>query len=178
MRAGSVGQDYLGGIRRAYCGELSASRVYRLLAEHEKFAEQRVKLSAIADVELQTARVLEPIAMRLGITCGTGEIEEIVRRRVVELGALSWTQFIERALVSWPPYITEFEALAEDSPKNDISAMRLLVAHERALVEFLHLERSQPHTLASIDPLRNYLKEADEDAKRASSPIHRPRPCP
>ena len=102
--------------------------------------------------------------MRLGITCATGEIEEIVHRRVAELGALSWTQFIEQALVKWPPYIAEFEALAESSPPHDRGAMRLLVAHERALVEFLNLERGQPHALASIDPLRNYLKESAEDA--------------
>jgi hypothetical protein len=164
MRAGDVGRDYSGGIRRAYCGELSASRVYRLLAKQEKYAEQRLKLSAIADVESQTVRVLEPIAMRLGITCGTGAIEEIVHRRVAELGALSWTQFIEQALVNWPPYIAEYDALAEYSPQLDRSAMRLLVAHERALVEFLHLERAQPHALASIDPLRNYLKEAADYA--------------
>jgi hypothetical protein len=169
MHTVNVGRDYVAGIRRAYCGELSASRVYRLLVEQDKFAEQRPKLSAIADVESQTARVLEPIAMRLGISCGTAEIEGIVRRRVTELGALSWTQFIEQALVNWPPYIAEFEALAESSPHDDRSAMRLLVAHERALVEFLHLERSQPHAPASVDPLRNYLKEAAEEAKRPSS---------
>jgi hypothetical protein len=170
MRAVNVAGDYLGGIRRAYCGELSASRVYRLLAEQEKFAEQRPKLSAIADVESQTARLLEPIATRLGITCGTDELEGIVRRRVMELGALAWTQFIEQALVNWPPYIAEFEALAGNSPREDRSAMRLLVAHERALVEFLHLERSQPHAPASIEPLRNYLKEAAaEETKRPSS---------
>ncbi len=154
------GNDYVGGIRRAYCGELSASRVYRLLAEQEKFAEQRLKLSAIADVESRTARVLEPIAVRLGIICGTGEIEGIVHRRVTELGALSWRQFIEQALVNWPPYIAEFEALAGNSPVMDRDAMRLLVAHERALVEFLHLEQSQPHAATSMDPLRNYLKQA------------------
>ena len=115
MRAGDVGRDYAAGIRRAYCGELSASRVYRLLAGQEKYAEHRLKLSVIADVESQTARVLEPIALRLGITCDTGAIEEIVHRRVAELGALSWAQFIEQALVNWPPYIAEFEALAEYS---------------------------------------------------------------
>jgi hypothetical protein len=164
MRAGNVGRDYLEGIRRAYGGELSASHVYRRLAEQAKFAAQRPKLSAIADVEARTARVLEPIALRLGITCGTREIEEVAHRRVAELGALCWAQFIERALVSWPPYIAEFETLAEISPKHDRSAMRLLVAHERALVEFLHLERAQPHALASIGPLRNYLKEAAEHA--------------
>ncbi len=153
-------RDYLGGIRRAYCGELSASRVYRLLSEQEKFLEQRLKLSAIADVESRTARVLEPVAMRLGITCGTGEIEGIVHRRVTELGALSWKQFIEQALVNWPPYIAEFEALAGSSPPMDRGAMRLLVAHERALVEFLRLEQSQPHAQTSMEPLRNYLKEA------------------
>jgi hypothetical protein len=162
MRAGDVGRDYAAGICRAYCGELSASRVYRLLAGQEKYAEHRLKLSVIADVESQTARVLEPIALRLGITCDTGAIEEIVHRRVAELGALSWAQFIEQALVNWPPYIAEFEALAEYSPQLDESAIRLLVAHERALVEFLYLERVQPHALGSIEPLKNYLKEAAE----------------
>jgi hypothetical protein len=153
----SDGADYIAGVRRAYAGELSASRVYRLLAEQRGDADESAKLAAIADVEARTARVLEPVALRLGITCDVAAIDEIVRRRVEEMSALSWAQFIEHALEAWPPYVDRFAALSRDAPATDLPAMQFLVAHERALIEFLHLERTEPHTPASVMPLQALL---------------------
>lgn len=152
--------DYRAGVRRAYVGELAASRVYRLLAQRAEDAGQAAKLAAIANVESCTAGMLEPVARRLGIPQDGDEIEEIVHRRVAELGALSWAQFIEQALEAWPPFIDHFEALCENAPAADAQAMRWLVAHERALVEFLHIERLEPHTRASLAPLEALLASA------------------
>ncbi len=155
-----MGIDYTAGVRRAYVGELAAARVYRALAERSGDAGERAKLAAIADVESRTAHVLEPVARRLGIVCEAREIDERVQHRVEELGALSWPQFIEQALEAWPPYLDEFAALAQNAPATDAHALEWLVAHERALVEFLHIERAQPATRAALAPLEALLARA------------------
>lgn len=154
------GMEYTAGVRRAYIGELAASRVYRMLAERSGRAEERAKLAAIADVEVCTARALEPVARRLGIACDGREIDDVVQRRVEELSALSWSQFIEQALQAWPPYVDEFKALADNAPATDAQALDWLVAHERALVEFLHIEQLHPATRASLAPLEALLASA------------------
>lgn len=154
------GPDYIAGIRQAYVGELAASRLYRVLADRRDDARESAKLAAIADVESRTAGVLEPVARRLGISCDRAEIDDIVQRRVKELGAISWSQFIEQALEAWPPYIEQFAALSEHAPATDAVALNWLVAHERALIEFLHIERLEPHTRASLVPLEAYLASA------------------
>jgi hypothetical protein len=97
------------------------------------------------------------VAQRLGITCDTREIDDIVQRRLEELGALSWPRFVEQALRAWPPYVDELLALSKDAPDTDARAMQWLVAHERALVEFLRIEQMQPGGLASLAPLETLL---------------------
>jgi rubrerythrin len=154
------GPDYIAGIRQAYIGELAASRLYRALADRRDDSAESAKLAAIADVESRTAGVLEPVIRRLGITCDMAEMDDIVQRRVEELGPLSWSQFIEQALEAWPPYVEQFAALSERAPPTDAPALKWLVAHERALIEFLHIERLAPHTRASLVPLEAYLASA------------------
>lgn len=151
------GTDYIEGIRRAYVGELAAARVYRLLAERRSDAGESAKLAAIARVESCTAGVLEPVARRLGITCASGDIDDIVERRVQAMGMLSWPQFIEQALEDWPPYVARFAALHEMAPATDASALKWLLDHERALIEFLRIEQSQPRSRASLAPLEALL---------------------
>jgi len=148
---------YIAGIRRAYIGERAAAQVYRRLADLRADAGERAKLVTIARVESCTAVVLEPVAGRVGIACDSREIDDIVRRQVEELGALSWPRFIEQAQQAWPPYVDEFVALSKDAPEMDEPALRWLVAHERALVEFLSVEQSHSTTLASLAPLETLL---------------------
>jgi hypothetical protein len=149
--------DYITGVRRAYVGEKAAAQVYGRLAEQRGDAVESAKLAAIARVESRTAAVLEPVAQRLGITCDSREIDDIVQRRLEELGGLSWPRFIAQAIQAWPPYIDEFDALSKDAPATDARAMEWLVAHERALVEFLRIEQMQPGGLASLAPLETLL---------------------
>lgn len=161
--------DYTAGVRRAYVGELAAARVYRVLAERSGDAGERAKLTAIAEIETCTARVLEPVARRLGITFDEREIDDIAPCRVAVLGALSWPQFIEQALEAWPPYVDEFAALARRAPAMDAPALEWLAAHERALVEFLHIERLHPATRASLAPLEAFLARAPSTGARRSA---------
>ncbi len=159
-KAGDVA--YRDGIRSAYEGELIGERLYRTLAMCRSDLDQRAKLDAIADVERLTNGRLKPIAERLGIAPADAEIQAIVRRRVAELSTLGWSDFIARANRDWPPYIARFEELQPLAPSDDGPAIRSLIDHELALVEFARveqsaLERSAVGAEASLRVLQAFL---------------------
>lgn len=148
---------YRDGIRSAYAGELIGERLYRALAQGSRDADQRVKLDAIADVERLTHRRLKPIAERLGSVPSDAELQAVVARRAVELAALSWPEFIARANRDWPPYVARFEELKPLAPPGDAAAIRSLIDHEVALVEFARVEQSAVGAEASLRVLQAFL---------------------
>jgi hypothetical protein len=129
-------REYTDGLRQAYEGELVGERSYRLLAMHCTGKVCRASFGAIADVERCTHTVLAPIALRLQIHPVEADLWSRVERRVLQLKRLSWSEFIEMALVEWPPYIAVFEALALMAPPGDGPSLAFVVKHERVLVEF------------------------------------------
>ena len=148
---------YLDGIRRAYTGELIGEGTYRELATRCSDPDRQSKLAAIADVERLTHERLKPIALRHGIAVADSTWRPIVERRVEELASLSWLDFMDMASRDWPPYILRFEALRQIAPACDIDTIQMLVDHEVALVEFVHLERSGSGSARSLRPLHIYL---------------------
>src|ERR1700676_4900631 len=145
-----VERSYAEGIRRAYIGELIGERLYRTLARQWNDADCSKKLAAIADVEALTHRELKTIAGRLGIELVETELQDEVERYVAELGQLSWPELLERAASEWPSYISEYAALAGLPPPGDEVSLGILVDHERALVEFVRLERANIGSMASL----------------------------
>ena len=70
-----------------------------------------------------------------------------IERREQQLAQMSWTDFIQTALTDWPHYIVEFEATARLAPQGDEPSLRVLVDHERALVEFARQEHASADSL-------------------------------
>ena len=157
----SVGPDgfmnYSDAIRDACKGELIGEGVYRQLAKQCADHSQRVKLSAIADVEMLTHQRLKPIVVRLGIVVLDTDWLPVVERRLKDLKPLAWREFIDNAWRDWPPYIARFEALNLLAPPYDRAAIQSLIDHEVALVEFVRQERSIGDSASSADPLYTYL---------------------
>jgi hypothetical protein len=149
--------DYTAGISNAYLGELAAAKLYRALALRSSDPLQREKFDAVADIEDATARTLAPVARRLGIEVLARDIEARARERFALLGEMSFATFIEQASVRWPPFITLFENIANMAPPEDSSVMEVLVAHERALVRFVEIERAAPGSRESLEPLKSML---------------------
>jgi hypothetical protein len=149
--------SYFDKVRSAYEGELLGELTYRRFASLCEDADKRLKLSAVADLEARTHRELEPIAARLGIRAATQRLAARAEERARGLAQLSWPAFIEKARNDWPPYIAKFEALAQCAQPGDGPALEFLVAHEKALVEFIRLQHAGAETSASLKPIREML---------------------
>ena len=118
---------YEEGVEQAYRGELVGERLYRRLAMGRGDERERAKLAAVAEVERSTHRMLEPIAMRLGIGVTADEVAAVVARRAPELAGLSWDAFVARAVRDWPPYIDRFLAVQRLAPPRDAFIARAAV---------------------------------------------------
>lgn len=150
-------KTYLDALREAYEGELEGEAVYRGLSDLGDDAIQCKKFSTIADVERRTHLILHPAASRLGIEPAMERIAATAARRTKELSELSWPEFVAKATLNWPPYIARFERMERLAPIVDALAVRRLVEHERALVEFIRLENL--HSRESLRPLQDFLVE-------------------
>ena len=151
---------YINRIRKAYVGELVGERLYRALGLECEHPQNRIKFLVIAAVEALTNQRLRPMATRLGIEPDEAEMRMTIERRARELRQLSWREFIRKAACDWPPYIAEFEALAAAAAPGDESVLQGLVAHERALVQFVAIEAdalAEGTCENSLAPLHDYL---------------------
>jgi hypothetical protein len=144
-------------VRSAYEGELLGEMTYRRFARLCEDADNRVKLSAVADLEERTHRTLQPLAVRLGIQPATERLEARAQERARDLARLSWPAFLDKARSDWPPYITRFAMLAARAEPGDELALAFLVDHEKALVEFIDLEHRGAPASVSLAPIRALL---------------------
>jgi len=148
-------QSYADAIRRAYEGEIVGERLYRALAMECSDADQRSKLSAISAIEAATHERLKHIAERLQIDLSQTAIQSTVERRLAQLRLLSWGEFIQQAVLEWPPYLARFEMLRQSAASGDEESLQFLADHERALVQFVNLEHSGSEN--SLSALSTFL---------------------
>jgi hypothetical protein len=151
---------YVDGVLQAYEGELIGERLYAgvAAARGEQDAQQRFAL--IAAVERATHTLLQPVAARLGLKASEERVSAAVRKRTPELAALSWPEFVRKAMHDWPPFVPRFEALRALAPADDAAVLEMVVEHERALVEFIR--REAVGDAASLEPLQQYLARTCE----------------
>jgi hypothetical protein len=144
-------QSYVEAFRQAFEGEMIGERLYRKLAMECSDADHRSKLSAISEVEASTHVRLKHIADRLQIEASETTINRTVERRITELRRLSWGEFIQQAVLEWPPYLARFEELRQSAAPGDAQSLQVLEDHERALIQFANLEhRGSQDSLAAL----------------------------
>lgn len=124
----------------AYEGELGGEFASEALIAHLGVAGTRaVKLDLMRRLEARVGTALEPIVARLGVR--PAERDALVARarsRALAIG--SWEELIARFGPRLDAYVTRFEVLHAAARPGDEEALALLVAHERALVDFGRLE--------------------------------------
>jgi len=152
-------QHYRDGIQRAYEGELVGERVYARLSMQCSDPLRKAQFAAISEVEHRTQAALQPIAARLSIEPTAADIETRVGRRSAMLLQLSWHDFVHKAVIEWPPLITQFEAIRQLAPAGDAEAVAILVRHEVVLVEFVHAERAGRSPVPPLRLLQDFLAE-------------------
>jgi hypothetical protein len=155
--------DYTEGLRQSYYGEIVAEGFYRRLALAEPEGYRRTALSLIADVEHATQRRLAPFAAALGITLTDEDRDRRIRTRIQDLGQFDWDVFIRKAHREWPAYLDHFEHIERVAQTRGEHGLKFLVDHERALLDFVHLELASPRSHEALLPLRSYIAAEARD---------------
>lgn len=133
---------YRAELLAAYEGELggeitSAALMARLVVDDAR----KVKLDLLRRLEARVAAALAPIAARLG-AMPADRTGLAARARERALAVDSWEELIAQFGPRLDVYVARFEALHVAARPGDEAALALLVAHERALIDFGRLERS------------------------------------
>lgn len=149
--------DYIEGLRQSYYGEIVAEGFYRRLALAEPEGYRRTALSLIADVEDTTQRRLAPFAAALGITFTQEDRDRRIHTRMQDLGQFDWDVFIRKAHGEWPAYVDHFEHVERLAQARGEHGLKFLVDHERALLEFVHLELANPGSYDALLPMMRYI---------------------
>lgn len=135
-------ETYRAEIFAAYEGEIggeitSATLIRRLTVDDTR----RVKLELLRRLEMRVGAALAPIAERLGAV-PADHAGLAARARDRALAVDSWEELIAQFGPRLDAYVARFEALHAAARPDDEAALALLVAHERALVDFGRLERN------------------------------------
>jgi hypothetical protein len=150
--------DYIEGLRQSYYGEIVAEGFYRRLALGMPEGYRRTALSLIADVEDTTQRRLAPFAAAHGIALTQEDRDQRIHTRLQNLGQFDWDIFIRKAHHEWPAYLAHFEHIERLAQARGEHGLKFLVDHERALLEFVHLELANPGSYQALAPMRSYMK--------------------
>ena len=133
---------YRAEVLAAYEGELGGEISATLLKRHLAADGTRaVKLDLMRRLEARVGAALEPIVARLGAAPADRHgLAERARARALAIG--SWDELIAEFGPRLDAYVARFEALHAAARPGDEAALALLVAHERALIDFGRLERA------------------------------------
>ena len=129
---------------------------FLVLAANFRGADERAKLTLLAEVERRAAELLEPLLKKYdarprddAVLMPLGEAEAKPR-----LG-LGWTELMTYIADGFQVYVEEFEALERLAPPSDIPALKRLTLHEVATIDFATKEiAGEPDGIA---PLRHFL---------------------
>lgn len=133
---------YRAELLAAYEGELGGEITSAALIGHLVVDEARqVKLDLLRRLEARVAAALAPIVARLG-AAPADRAALAARAHDRALAIDSWEALIAQFGPRLDPYVARFEALHAAARPGDAAALALLVAHERALVDFGRLERA------------------------------------
>ena len=131
---------YRAEVLAAYEGELGGEITSAVLMGHLAAEGRRaVKLDLLRRLEVRVGAALEPIVARLGAQPADRDgLAARARARALAVG--SWDELIAQFGPRLDAYVVRFEALHAAARPGDEAALALLVAHERALIEFGRLE--------------------------------------
>jgi hypothetical protein len=156
-------QDYLDRLTLAYEEEIETEAYFATLAELIDDPHQKESLRLLADLERHTARIIAPLLRRHGLVPRDDERLAAQGQAEARRQAPDWERLADEMRRTYPGYVTYFEEVEADGPEPDRPRLWFLPEHERAALEFLHLEAAG-HPDASA-PLRRYLDQpVPEDA--------------
>ena len=152
-------QIYLDGLMQAYQGEVRGEAGFTTQAERATNPDEARKWRVLARLETVTKGRLKPLLEAHGLDTAEDEAQ---RRRGIERGIaraeLGWDQALQAMAKSLPHFIELYGRLEAMAPTQDRDGMAFLMAHEIALLEFVHLELKGEGDV-SLDPILPLIDE-------------------
>lgn len=148
-------------LQDAWQGEVFGIAMYRAITEQQQGSVRRWKWAVLHQLEVETGTAMKQLLLRRGFIAT--ELEESKRAGLAEaerIAALSWYDLMKAFADDLLATIDEYRALERACAFEgcDAAAMRLLVDHEVASLDFAQAEmRGESH--GSIKPVLALLKE-------------------
>ena len=135
--------------------------MYRAIAEQQQDSFRRWQWSVLHQLEVETGTAMRQLLLRHGLP--VMESEESVRAGLAEadrIVALPWLDMMEAFADDLPATIDNYRALERSFAFDDLdaSALRFLVDHEVASLEFAQLEM-RGESRVSVNPVLSLLRE-------------------
>jgi hypothetical protein len=150
---------YMARIKAAYEGEIYGEAWFAAMADEAATPDRQRKLATMAQLERQTRTHMAPLIARLGIA---GIDEAAQRAKGIQLArrhaSLSWPAFVAWFIEEIQRFVELYDEMQRESAQEDAAILTALARHERALLEFAHLE-AQGLTDQSLEPVLALLHE-------------------
>lgn len=156
-----LGSDIKSRLQDAWQGEVFGMVMYRVIAEQQQDSFRRWQWAALRQLEFETGEAMRQLLLRHGLP--VTEYEESRRAGLTEAArivTLPWHDMMEAFADDLPAAIDDYRALERACAFEDLdaAAMRLLVDHEVASLDFAQLEM-RGESRVSINPVLSLLKE-------------------
>ena len=136
-------QSYFEALLKAYEGEIAGEVYFKTLSGMFTEPTCSRNLLLLAAVERRTSMVLQPLIDRHRIKpSNRAELVTLGKSWVTERAFRHWKDLINHMTTHYPGYIEKFKALEAAGPIEDKAALKILVEHEIALLDFAECEKA------------------------------------
>lgn len=142
-------------LKDAYLGELRGQATFEMIKE--RFPDKARELDLLAEIEAATAIFLRPHLSKEVSAAEEAHARAQGQARKTMTQYASWQDFIDQAVPFLERATQTLKAAEQHAPPELVSVYETYTAHERALVDFLLLEREgksgRPVAQAYLDSL-------------------------
>ena len=143
--------DYLTTLMQYYEEEIAGEAYFESLAEKFSNPVQKLKMQLLAQVETHAAAAIAPLLEQYGLTPKScTELHKSGYQQASE-AANDWDELLADMRETFPGYIADFERLEALAPTQDRARLKMLSAHEVAVIKFLDAEaKSNPNSASFL----------------------------
>ena len=129
-------------INELYESEVLGEAVFVALYNAAKSDEHKYKFGTMAQLESETKARLRPLLAKHAFKFIEQVNADLVAQIAQSYGSISWKQFMEEQHEIVVTFVKRFEEIERIAPAEDMSVVRSMVLHERAILRFIELEAS------------------------------------
>jgi hypothetical protein len=159
----SVAPEFARLLAWAYRGELSGESMFDALADAWAGEPREGKLRTLSELERGMAAALLPLIKEWTVDGGDDErSRQSGRDNAIGLAGNSWESFLRMFGPATTEALEKYHLLKRMSPDQEDITLKLLIAHEEALLAFAEAELTGDDS-HSLDPIRNVLTRLSAD---------------